>query len=206
MASPLDLSAYSEPLVAYKRLEDMKVLSDVQINGELSLTSQLSNAYTPAAFVSSALLFGDLASRYNTLFDQATWTGVFSDELIGTQANGTYNDLSFPLLIQNDSAIKERWALQFTSSTGFNIIGEKVGIIGTGTIASNVAPINIISGLPYFTLDFNGFGAGWSTGNAIRFNTTAANSPIWFNRTTMPSNDTLDPTDDFIVQIRGDAS
>jgi len=195
MASPLDLSAYSEPLVAYKRLEDMKVLSDVQINGELSLTSQLSNAYTPAAFVSSALLFGDLASRYNTLFDQATWTGVFSDELIGTQANGTYNDLSFPLLIQNDSAIKERWALQFTSSTGFNIIGEKVGIIGTGTIASNVAPINIISGLPYFTLDFNGFGAGWSTGNAIRFNTTAANSPIWFNRTTMPSNDTLDPTD-----------
>jgi len=207
MGNPLDLSAYTQPLIAYKRKEDMLTISDVQINGELSFASQIQNDYTTAAFVSSALLIGDMASRYNTLFDQQTWTNVWSDIVIGSNASATFNELTYPLLVQNNSAIKERWVLQFTGSTTVNVIGERAGQVLTGaSILSNIAPINPISGLPYFTISAAGFGGGWSTGNALRFNTTAANAPIWINRTTMPSDDTLTPTDDFVIQIRGDAS
>ena len=207
MGNPLDLSAYSEPLVAYKRKEDMLTISDVQINGQLSFASQISNAYTLAAYISSAMLFGDLASRYNTLFDQATWSGIFSDVVSGGSASGTYDELTYPLALVNSSAVEERWAIVFINSTTFDLHSEKRGVILTGQlISSPLAPINPITGAPFFTMAAAGFGAGWSTGNAIRFNTKAANAPIWINRTTMPSDDALTPTDNFIVQIRGDAA
>jgi hypothetical protein len=206
MADPLDLTGYASPYVISHRIEDMRLVSEVQINGQITFTAGLKNDYPLAGtYVSSALLFGDLQARLYSLFDQKTWTSVWSDNLIGDACTANYNDVDFPPVVTNAGAIKERWALVFDSTTHFNVIGEKVGVIGEGYITNTLQPINPATGQPYFTIDLKGFGAGWSRGNVIRFNTAAANDLVWFARTTL-SGEVTEPEDQFTLQIRGDAA
>lgn len=209
LADSLDLGAYTQPLLAMKRIEDMKLVSDAQINGQITVTSKINHAYTEGvSYVSSALIIGDMGSRYFNLFSQETWTDVWSDDLIGGTTTAQYNDIVYPIIIRNDGAIEERWALIFDSATTFDIVGEAVGVIGAGTTEGSpgtfIAPVNPVTGNPYFAIQSDGFGAGWSTGNVIRFNTESANSPVWMARTTMPGPE-VEPNDEVIIQIRGDA-
>lgn len=187
-ATPLDLSAYTQPLVLLHTIEDMALCLDAQITGEVSLGHALTHGYTAAnSLVSSALILGDAQARYQSLFAQATWTNVWSDALIGAapSSGAQYNDATYPVEVLNRDAITQRWRLQFTSSTAYNIVGEEVGVIGTGTISTDAAPLNPATGLPYFRVVAAGFGTGWATGNAIRFNTVAAGGPFWNARTVL---------------------
>ena len=109
----------------------------------------------------------------------------------------------YPLVVSNRGAIEERWALIFTGSTEFRVIGESVGQIAIGNLTSNLAPNNPETNAPYFRLPAAGFGAGWSAGNVLRFNTSAANYPIWMARTVLQGPASAD-RDAFQVQIRGD--
>ena len=77
------------------RIEDMAVVRDVQINGEVSFTRALTHEYPLASpgdpssgsFVSSALVAGDLFARVSLVFDQATWNGAWTDSLVGGTAS-----------------------------------------------------------------------------------------------------------------------
>jgi len=210
MATPLDLSAYAEPLVALHTIEDMALCVDTQITGEVSLGSPLAHAYSADnALCSSALIVGsaggDVQARYTNLFAQETWTNVWSDELIGTapSSGAQYNDINYPVEVLNRDAITQRWALVFINSTTFHIVGEELGIIGTGTIDEDCAPDNPVTTSPYFTLLQAGFGIGWSTSNVIRFATIAAGAPMWIARTVRSGPATV--SDDRIrIQARWD--
>ena len=205
MAPGLDLSGYTEPLTALHRIEDMALVSDVQINGQISLVGQLKHDYPIAGtFVSSALLIGDLAGRVTNLFDQKTWTSEWSDDLIGDDCLANYNSILYPITTTNKGAIKERWALIFDNTDHFNIVGESAGVIGAGYITNTIAPINPATGEPYFTIVLDGWGTGWATGNVVRFNTEAATAPVWITRTTL-SGPVTEPDDQFTIQLRGDA-
>lgn len=192
-----------EPMKVIHRIEDLVLLSDVQLNGELSLTAPLSRDYPAgSSYVASALLFGDMNARVTNVFDQATWTNVWQNSLIGSQATSEYNLIDYPFEVLNDGAVTERWRLNFTTTTAFQIIGESLGVIGTGTTAADVSVVNALTGKPYFTIRAAGFGSGWSAGNQIRFNTYSAGAPIWITRTILPGA-TLDG-DSFTMQMRGD--
>lgn len=205
MADPLDIAAYAQPFVCEHRVEDMALVSDVQITGEIAIVSGLKHAYTAAnSLLSSALIIGDMQARPNKFFSQTTWTSVWSDTIIGSATTAQYNDTLYPVQVANRGAIQERWAIIFTSSTAFNIVGEYSGVIGTGNTSTNAIPINPITGTPYFTLLAAGWGSGWATGNTVRFNTIAANYPLWLARTTTMG-DVVEPNDNFKLQIRGDA-
>lgn len=205
MATPLDLSGYTQPLVALHRIEDMRLVSQVQINGQIIVTPGVSHSYpAEGTYVSSALLFGDLQSRYHTLYDQKTWTNVWSDTLIGDQANASYNEINYPIVVTNQGAVKGRWALIFDSSTHFNINEEKLGIVGDGYTTNDCQPINPATNQPFFFIDYRGWGAGWASGNVLRFNTEGANADLWIARTTLQGPVT-EPNDQFTIQIRGDA-
>jgi hypothetical protein len=205
MASPLDLSAYTQPLIARHRVEDMALVNEAQINGQISLVGGISRAYDPAdTWVSSAMIFGDLGSRVHHQFSQATWTNVWSDERIGNPTTAQYNDLLYPIQVDNKNSIRERWALIFTSSTSFNIVGEVSGVIGTGNISTDCTPINPTTGEPYFIVLAAGWGSGWATNNVLRFNTDAAHAPIWVARTTISGAATHND-DSFKIEARGDA-
>ena len=199
-----NVAGYSQPVRIEHRIEDMMLLSDAQISGDLTATRAATHDYPIGAYASSAMILGDMKARVPVFFDQATWVNsAWADSINGAAATGTYNDVLAPLLVTNKGAITERWVVRFTSTTGFEVIGEHVGVIATGSTNADCAPLNPAAGVPYFTILETGWGTGWAAGNILRFNTQGALYPIWIARTIQQGPATaLD--DSFTVLIRGD--
>lgn len=202
MAADLSLVGYVPPISAKHRIEEMGLLSDVQINGQVTLTAPLLRDFPAGSQLSGALLYGDLQARATNLFDQQTWTNVWQSAVAGSGATAQYNDIDYPVEVLNNGAITERWRLNFTSTTSFQVIGENMGVIATGTTGADLQPINQLTALPYFTLRAAGWGAGWSVGNQLRFDTIAAAPPTWLVRTVLPG--AALTGDSFDAQLRGD--
>jgi hypothetical protein len=204
LKSNYTLGALTLPLYAEHRIEDMAVVTDVQINGRLALNRPLTHNFPAnSSLVSSALIFGDLQARVFGKFSQESWTNVWSDSLIGNNTTSQFNDTLYPITTKNRGAAEEQWALIFTSNTQFRIVGRSAGQIGTGDINTDCAPVNPATGTPYFDLKALGWGSGWSAGNVLRFNTAAANYPTWLVRTVLQGPATA-LSDSFQIQIRGD--
>lgn len=198
-----DPSGLSTPLLLKDRIEDMALVNDVQINGTLTLTRALSHDFPLGTMVSSALIMGDLFARVTNVYEQSTWTGEWSDDLIGGAPLASYNNTVYPITVTNHGATQERWAIIFTSSTAFQVVGEFSGQIALGDVNTDCSPLNPATGEPYFTILSLGWGSGWSTGNVLRFNTIAANKPIWIARTILQS-ETASGSDHFCIEVRGD--
>lgn len=198
-----NVSGYSQPVTIEHRIEDMAVVRDAQISGELTFTRAITHDYPLGSYVSSALVAGDLKSRVSVLFDQATWSNTWADSVSGSSASGTYNDVLAPIAVTNAGAITERWAIVFTNTTAFNVIGEHVGVIAQGSTGTNLEVLNPSNGIPYFTIQATGWGIGWATGNVLRFNTIGAMTPVWAVRTVQqgPSSGTQHT---FTILSRGD--
>lgn len=207
MAADLSLTGYTQPLVARHRIEEMQLLPDVQMNGTLGLTAALSRDFPLGSFVSSALLFGDMQASVPVLFDLATFT-TWSDTP-GTGATAQYNDVDYPIEVLNDGAQTDRWRIHFltgnpsSGTANFQVISENLGVIATGNTGTDCAPVNLLTGEPYFVIRAAGWGLGWSQGNQLRFNTQAAAAPIWIARTVLPGA-TL-AGDQISISLRGDA-
>ncbi len=200
-----DATGLIGPIRIEHRIEDMALISDAQINGQLTFTRPITHDYpAQTTGVSSALVIGDMQSRATKPFDQQTWTGEWSDGLIGSATTAEYNSITYPVIVDNLGAIQERWALIFNTPTEVRVIGESVGQIATLPIAAEIAPLNPNTNAPYFRIDPLGWGSGWAAGNVLRFNTIAANYPVWIARTVQQGPATVGQ-DAFRIQIRGDA-
>lgn len=192
------------PLTVKYRYQDMGLIRDVQINGQLTFTKPLTHNYDAVdTIVGSALVIGDMQARYTRKFVQGSWSNVWVDEPTGAGILANYNDSLYPLQVTNKGAIQERWALIFTDAQSFRCIGEYSGQIGTGTTNADYAPINPVTGVPYFIIKKEGWGAGWANGNVLRFNTIASNFPVWVIRTVKQSEPTV-ISDQFQIMLRGD--
>ena len=198
-----NVTGYSQPVTIEHRIEDMAIVSEAQISGELTFTRAITHDYPIGSYVSSALVAGDLYARVSYKFDQATWNNVWQDTVNGSVATGTYNSIVSPIVVTNEGAVTERWAILFTSSTGFNVMGENVGVIAQGNTGTPTAPINPATGSPYFTIPALGWGSGWAAGNVLRLNTVGALFPVWVVRTVMQGPETV-TNDSFTVLLRGD--
>lgn len=206
LTAAYDDSGYTTPIEARHRIEDMAVVTDVQVSGYVTLMNALSHDYPKDdTYCSSALIAGDLQARVANVFDQRTWTQEWSDELIGDDTDAEYNATQYPIAVTNRGAITERWSLVFTGSTAFKVIGEHVGQIALGDTTTECKPTNPATSVPYFTLDPLGWGAGWSAGNVLRFNTVGATFPVWIARTVLQGPATVE-SDEFRIQIRGNAN
>ncbi len=203
-----DGSALTLPLTITDRREHMTQVTEVQITGTLSIGSPLPWAL-PAerAYVSSAIRWGDLQARLYRWFTQKSWNTSapnWTDRAEGEVTTANYNQLSYPPLITNRGAIGGRWALVFTSPTAFNVVEERLGVVSTGTTSQDCAPINPETKAPWFTIRWQGWGAGWAAGNAVRFNTDPCLGPLWVVRTCTGGRGAVQE-DAFTIQIRGDA-
>lgn len=211
-SDPLNLAAYTLPVVIRDRIDDRRLVAAVQITGEVELNTGLSHDFpVTESMISTALRLGeangslDLQARVQNVFDQNTWGNVWSDALIGSAAPATYNDTDYPILVTNADAITERWSIVFTNATSFEVRGETVGTILTGTTTADCAPLNPRTSLPYFTIKKEGWGLGWATSNALRFNTIGGLAPVWMVRTTLPG--TPETTvDSFRFQVIGNSA
>lgn len=198
------INTLTAPLSIEYRYQDMGLIRDVQISGQVTFTKPLTHNYDAEnTIIGSALVIGDMQARYSNIFSQGTWSNLWVDEPTGAPISARYNDALYPLVVTNKGAIQERWALVFTDNTNFRIIGQYSGQIGTGTINSDIAPINPVTSVPYFKIKKEGWGAGWVSGNVIFFDTHAAMHPVWVIRTVKQSEPT-ELTDHFQIMLRGD--
>ncbi len=198
------LNTLVAPISAAYRYQDIGLINDVQINGQITLTKPITHNYTAVdSIVGSALVVGDMFSRYTAKFVQGVWNSVWADTATGASITPNYNDALYAIEITNKGAIQERWALVFTDATNFRCVGEVSGQIGTGSVNLDFAPINPVTSEPYFTVKMNGWGTGWVSGNVLRFNSIAAMYPIWCIRTVKQSEPTV-LSDNFQIMYRGD--
>jgi hypothetical protein len=205
-AQTADTASLVMPLTLTHRIEDICAVGRVNIDGTMSLLTQLVHDYSAGdSFVSSAILFATMQARVHTHFTQKIdQSGLFENVLVGDAAVSSYDDINYPILIDNKSAAQERWKIRFTNNSGFELIGETLGLIAVGSTAVDFSPINPMTDAPYFTIKADGWGSGWITNNILRFNTDAAAKPIWAIRTVLPS--TTPVGKDFInIEFRGDA-
>ncbi|MVT37368.1 hypothetical protein GO497_09110, partial [Acidovorax citrulli] len=71
-------------------------------------------------------------------------------------------------MVTNAGALTERFALRVLSNgTDVEVIGEHVGNVGTYSRNTDIAPINPVSGAPFFVLRAAGWGSGWAAGNTL---------------------------------------
>lgn len=209
-ATPLDLSEYSGPYAVKAWIEDAALVIDADISGRLALNLALTHDYPEGALVASAFVHGDLYAQISTPFSQQAWTAEWSDERIGDPILAQYNSLLYPIELSNAASWRERWVLIFTSATSFRVIGETLGEItndlgGSGfhDVDHDLAPVNPLTGTPYFTLPWEGWGSGWVAGNLLRFNLLPpANFPFWLAMTVQPSPPTTG-LDRFALLLRG---
>lgn len=199
------VNSLTPPLVAQYRYQDMGLLRDVQINGQLTFTKQLTHNYEAEnTIVGSALVIDEMQARYTQKFVQQTWNNVWSDEASGGAISANYNDAIYPIKMTNRGAIQERWAIIFTDNTTFKCVGEYTGeLVLRGSTNSDFSPNNPITNTPYFTIEKEGWGVGWANSNTLRFNTVASNYPVWAIRTVKQS-DPTELTDQFQIMLRGD--
>lgn len=193
------------PLTVKYRYQDMGLIRDVQINGQLTFTKPLTHNYDAVdTIVGSALVIGDIQARYTRKFVQQAWNSVWNDEPTGTGISANYNDSLYPIQVTNKGATQERWAIVFTGAEAFYCVGEYTGRLTlAGSTNTDYAPLNPVTGAPYFTIKKEGWGVGWANGNVLRFNTVAANFPIWVIRTVKQSEPSV-LSDQFQIMLRGD--
>lgn len=209
-SNPLDLEGYTGPYTVEATIEDAALVTDADISGRIRLNRVLTHDFPEGSLVSSAMVFGDLFAQASTPFSQQAWTSVWADSRIGSPILAQYNSLQYPVELNNASSWRERWLLLFTSQTSFRVIGETLGDItdalggaGYHDISHDLAPINPLTGTPYFTLHWEGWSGGWVSGNCLRFNTQPpANFPVWIAMTVHPSAHTTGQ-DRFRLLLRG---
>lgn len=200
-----DLTGLAQPFTVHHRIEDELMVLRADISGQLDLVAGLTHDYpADTSYVSSKLRKGDLFSRAFLYLEQATWSGVWSDALIGTAPTASFNNIDYPIEVTNRGAITERWAVIFTGSTSVRVVGENVGQILT-SVSTNaeISPLNPQTGAPYFTIPALGWGGGWSAGNVLRFNTAACGAPAWVVRTVLPGPATV-ASDSAVIAFRAD--
>ncbi|MBX3635970.1 MAG: hypothetical protein KF683_11410 [Rubrivivax sp.] len=198
-----DVSGLSQPVTIEHRIEEMAVASSVNLGtGVVGLNRGLGRTYPAGTKISSILMLGDLQGRpTNVAFAQQAWTGVWSDSRIGGEPLADFNIAGHPVQCTNAGAVTERWALIFTNTTSFRIVGEQLGEVGTGTTGAACEPLNPATGEPYFSVAAAGWGGGWAAGNVLRFNTAGANAPVWIGRCVAPAAPGGD--DSVTPQLRG---
>lgn len=200
-----DLTGLAQPFDVEHRIEDELLALSADISGKISLVAGLTHDYPAgSSYVSSKLRKGDLFARAYGYTDQAAWTGVWSDDLIGPEPLASYNHTDHPITVTNRGAITERWALIFLSSTTVRVVGENVGQIMTGvSVNESIAPINPHTSAPYFSIPALGWGGGWAAGNVLRFNTAACGSAAWVSRAVLQGPATV-ASDSAVIAFRAD--
>lgn len=187
----------AQPLTLRHTVADLRMVTDAQINGSLTLSRALSFDFpTTGTVIAGCLLHGDRRARVSAAWDQNSWDGTWKDSIVGSAATATLDLIAHPITVTNEGCETERWILRWTNTTNVELIGETRGLVFSGIFNTNIAPINPrtrdengAGGVPYLTIPVAANGGGWSAGNVVRINTVGAIAPIWMARSIMQSDE-----------------
>ncbi|BEU96566.1 hypothetical protein ACDW_22710 [Acidovorax sp. DW039] len=202
-----DLTGYPPEVRVIARTEVYRQVAEVRIDGKVRLTQPIGYGFPEGAVFSTALRFGDRFARVPRVYDQASWNGVSwfdgVDPAIG-EAPGTYNVKDNPIAVNNRGAITERWALRIRSDRiTFDLFGQHLGQIASGSINEDFSPMNAAAGAPYMTVKAAGWGSSWAAGNVLFIDTVGAEAAVDLIRCVQPGAAAGIEDKSFFVQ-RGD--
>ncbi|GAA61815.1 hypothetical protein P20652_3704 [Pseudoalteromonas sp. BSi20652] len=193
------ISAFTAPYIITAIQSELALINAIDSN-QVSLLTKLSRTYPAGATVSSVQVLGDFQAQTKDERTLAAWQNNFAD--FGAAASSAINTTQYPIELTNIGAIVQRWAIVFTSSTAYNVIGESVGNIYSGDTLNDCTPINSFAGAPYFILRKDAFGAGLNPGEAFLFETLAASKPIMVTRSVSPGHSEI-VRDNSTLSFRG---
>ncbi len=121
------------------------------------------------------------ATRVASVLEIGTIEPTYSSFVL-TSTGGTYDDVTFPVLLSNPGTVRQNWSLDWIDGTSFNITGDTLGNIGTGTIVAGAAPVNAAFSAIYFNLQSGGFGGTFVAADNLSFTTLPAAYGIWLKR------------------------
>ncbi|AUR84130.1 coil containing protein [Vibrio phage 1.049.O._10N.286.54.B5] len=195
-------AGFNAPFVLGDSIGELALVTDFD-ETSVSLASDLTREYPLGSTVSSVQILGDMQARVGKVRDMTSWDGNW--DVDGTPADSNMNTVDYPIEVTNETATNEDWVLVFTSATAFTCTGKRLGQIGSGDTLNDFAPINSITNSPFFVIRNEAFGAGWSAGEAIRFETFASADPIMAIRTVQAGHSQI-TTDRTVLAFRGNES
>lgn len=104
------------------------------------------------------------------------------DSVVVVSTSGTLDTGAFPIAMDNRGAVFERWTLTFNSGTTFDVVGDSLGSMGSGSRSSEFALTNADFSTPYFTIPVAAWGGTYVSGDTVDFITYPASTPIWLKR------------------------
>jgi hypothetical protein len=157
----------------------------------IALATPLQNGYSNAN------------TRVASVYTPADVQASIDNFVCTTAGSGDYNPAS--LTFDAIGGIEQTWTLTFTDATHFNIVGDTVGSVGTGTIGAGAAPNNAAFTKPYFVLAAGGFSGVFAAADTIVFQTHPATVPIWVKRV-VPAGSAASANNKAIVALKGETS
>ena len=127
-----------------------------------------------------------------------------TDNWAETSGSGTYDESTFPVVMDNIGTIEQIWTITFADANSFTVSGDTVGPVASGNISANYEPQNAAWSKPYFTLAYLGFGGTWAAGDTIVFQTHPASPPL-FEKRVIPAACSSLSGDKTVLVWRGEA-
>ena len=136
----------------------------------INLVAGLQNGYLAAdTIVSSVYNAGDV--------------NAIVDNYSVASASGSFDDTNYPVVPDHIGGIEQSWTVTFTGATAFDVVGDTVGSVGSGSTAADFSPTNADEGKPYFTISSAGWGGTWAIGETMTFQTHPCAVPVWYKQT-----------------------
>lgn len=125
---------------------------------------------------------GDIGSaRIMSVYEPATVATSYTTPQL-TTTSGTFDDTTYPILLDNIGTTDEDITIEFTDATNFTVSGNSLGTIGTGNTSTEFAPLHPTFSKPRLTIPAGVWGGTWAAGETITFSMHPAIVPIWIKR------------------------
>ena len=140
----------------------------------LTFAEPLANGYAAAATrVASVIDLPDVAASVSGWAESAA-------------GSGTYDEAGSPLALDHIGSVSQLWTITFTGATTFDVTGDQVGSVGSGSTGADFAPNNPDHAKPYFTLLLAGWAGVWANLDTVTFRTDPAGFAVWEKRVIPP--------------------
>ena len=149
----------------------------VTINGTITFAGDVASIpITPN--LTNSYLAAD--TRVMAVYEPGDIKGTIDNFVVTSAGDGDLNVAN--VLADHIGTVEQTWTCTFTSATAFDIVGDTVGSVGSGTTGGGASPNNPSFSKPYFVIQSAGFSGTWQAGDTIVFQSHPAAVPVWMKQ------------------------
>jgi len=151
----------------------------VTVNSVPSIAgTQTSFTFTPVTAYAYTVAEGSRCSKVSEVASLKATQGTITK----SSAAGTFDDSTYPPLLDNIGTIQDTFTFTFSNATNFTCVSARYGSLGAGVTTSNFAPNNPRCSRPYFTIELEFWGGTWALNDTLTLPTHEASICIGENR------------------------